>query len=47
VDFDALADLDALAEELRSSIEELVAAAGEPLETGAQMAELHPVRAPQ
>jgi WS/DGAT/MGAT family acyltransferase len=46
-DYDALADLDALAEELRAATEELVAAAGEAPEAGAPMAEIHSVRAPQ
>jgi diacylglycerol O-acyltransferase len=44
-DYDALPDLEALAEELRAAIEELVAAAGESPETGAKMADIRSVRA--
>jgi hypothetical protein len=44
-DYDALPDLEALAEELRAAIEELVAAAGETPETGEKMADIRPVRA--
>jgi WS/DGAT/MGAT family acyltransferase len=45
-DYDAIGDLEVLAEELRASIEELVAAAGESPVVGAEMAEILPVRAP-
>jgi WS/DGAT/MGAT family acyltransferase len=46
-DYDAMGDLEALADELRASIEELVAAAGESAAPGAEMAELRPVRTPE
>jgi diacylglycerol O-acyltransferase / wax synthase len=42
-DYDALPDLEALAEELRASIEELVAAAGQSPDSGAERAALRPV----
>jgi diacylglycerol O-acyltransferase / wax synthase len=44
-DYDALPDLEALADELRASIEELVAAAGERLGPGSQPPRPSPVRA--
>jgi WS/DGAT/MGAT family acyltransferase len=46
-DYDAMGDLEALAEELRASIEELVAAAGQSPVDGAEMAEILPVRTPE
>ncbi|HEY3728768.1 MAG TPA: wax ester/triacylglycerol synthase family O-acyltransferase [Solirubrobacteraceae bacterium] len=46
-DYDAMGDLEALAEELRASIEELVAAAGESPVSELEMAEIRPVRTPE
>jgi diacylglycerol O-acyltransferase len=46
-DYDAVPDLEALADELRASIDELVAVAGEAPEAGAEMASLHSVPSPE
>jgi diacylglycerol O-acyltransferase / wax synthase len=46
-DYDAMPDLEALADELRASIEELVAVAGETAESGAERVKLHSVPTPE
>jgi diacylglycerol O-acyltransferase / wax synthase len=46
-DYDAMPDLEALADELRASIDELVAVAGETAEAGAERVKLHSVPTPE
>jgi WS/DGAT/MGAT family acyltransferase len=46
-DYDAIPDLEALADELHASIDELVAVAGETPESGAERAKLHSVPTPE